>query len=207
MGENQEKKQMAQGEENNLSQEQQSVNHESELEQKSENHESELEQKKEDVQESLEEQIESVRNENKTLNDRYLRLMAEFDNYKKRTSRDYERMVETANERLMLELVEVRENFERALKAGMQGGEFQSFLEGMELIFSKFIEILKKHGLEAFGEQGEPFDPQVHDALMKVEKEQIPEDHIGEVFEKGYKLNDRVIKHAKVIVSSGAPGE
>ncbi|MFP4013163.1 MAG: nucleotide exchange factor GrpE [Chitinispirillaceae bacterium] len=146
----------------------------------------------------VKEQLEEVR-------DRHLRLMAEFDNYKRRTGRDFERLIESANEKLMLEFIDVRENFDRALKAGESGGEFQSFFDGMKLIYSKFNDILSKNGLEAFAEPGESFDPQIHDALMKSPHEEIPEDHIAQVFEKGYRLKNKVIKHARVIVSSGAP--
>lgn len=136
--------------------------------------------------------------------DRYLRLMAEFDNFKKRVSRDYERLVESANEKLVGELIEVRENFERALKTGQDTGESNSFFDGMKLIFAKFDAVLEKSGLEPFGAAGEAFDPQLHNALMKVPNESVPEDHIVEVFEKGYNLKKRVIRHAKVIVSGGA---
>jgi molecular chaperone GrpE len=135
--------------------------------------------------------------------DRYLRLMAEFDNFKKRVSRDYERLVESANERLMVELIEVRENLERAVKAGEECNEVKTIHEGMKLIFTKFNDVLLKNGLETFGAVGEPFDPKLHNALMKRPNDTVPEDHIIEVFERGYFLKKRVIKHAKVVVSSG----
>jgi molecular chaperone GrpE len=136
--------------------------------------------------------------------DRYIRLMAEFDNYKRRVSRDYERMIASANERLMLDIIDIRENFDRAIKSVATGeGETGNFVEGMKLIYSKLDDVLKKHGLEVFAEEGEAFDPQYHDAMMKVAHDTIPDDHIVQVFEKGYRLKGRVIKHAKVIVSSG----
>jgi len=138
--------------------------------------------------------------------DRYLRLMAEFDNYKRRTAKEYERLVESANEKLLLEMVDVRENFYRALKAGESGGDFAPFFEGMKLIFAKFDETLTGNGLSVFAETGEAFDPAVHDALMNAPHAEIPADHIAEVFERGYRLKDKVIKHARVIVSSGADG-
>jgi molecular chaperone GrpE len=135
--------------------------------------------------------------------DRYLRLMAEFDNFKKRVSRDYERLVESANEKLIGELIDVRENFERALKAGESATDPKAIYDGMKLIYSKFDAILDKNGLEPFGKPLEVFDPQLHDAMMKVPSDTIAEDHIVEVFEKGYNLKTRVIRHAKVIVSAG----
>jgi molecular chaperone GrpE len=138
-----------------------------------------------------------------SMSDRYLRLMAEFDNFKKRVSRDYERLVESANEKIMIEMVDIRENFDRALISGEKTSDYQSFFDGMKLIFTKFDGVLHKHGLEPFGAVGDIFDPIIHDALMKTPSENIPEDHLADVFEKGYRLKDRVIKHAKVIVSSG----
>lgn len=140
------------------------------------------------------------------LNDKYLRLMAEFDNFKRRTAREYEKLVEGANERLILEIIDVRENMERALKTGETlPAESQGFLTGIKLIFDKLENILKRQGLEVFCEKGDEFNPELHDAMIKVPHAEINEEHIAEVCEKGYKLKGRVIKHAKVMVSSGAP--
>jgi molecular chaperone GrpE len=149
--------------------------------------------------------LEDLKQQLENQSDRYLRLMAEFDNFKKRVSRDYERLVESANEKLMGELIEVRENFERAIKTDEKCSDPTSIFEGMKLIFAKFNDVLTRNGLEPFAAAGEPFDPQLHDALMKVPSVDIPEDHVVEVFEKGYNLRKRVLRHAKVIVSSGMP--
>jgi molecular chaperone GrpE len=149
-----------------------------------------------DTAEDLKQQLEAQ-------SDRYLRLMAEFDNFKKRVSRDYERLVESANERLMAELIDVRENFERAVKSSEQCTDLKSISDGMKLIFTKFDNVLQKNGLTSFGTTGEPFNPQLHDALMKIPNDTIPEDHIVEVFEKGYTLKKQVVRHAKVVVSGG----
>ncbi|MDR2728784.1 MAG: nucleotide exchange factor GrpE, partial [Chitinispirillales bacterium] len=92
--------------------------------------------------ERISETIEDVKKELDSSRDRNLRLMAEFDNYKRRTAKDFERLVENASEKLILELVDVRENFERALKAGETDGEQASFYDGMKLIFTQFIEVL-----------------------------------------------------------------
>lgn len=148
--------------------------------------------------------VEDLKKQLEAQNDSYLRLMAEFDNFKKRTNRDFERLIETANEKLVGELVEVRENLERAVKSGEQCRDAGTLLEGMKLIFEKFDSILTKNGLAVFGKAGEKFDPQLHDALMKIPDAKIPDDHIAEVFERGYTLKKRVIRHAKVVVSSGA---
>jgi molecular chaperone GrpE len=157
-----------------------------------------------DEQTEQEQPGESLQDQLSAAQDKYLRLMAEFDNYKRRTSREYERLVEAANERLMVEIIDVRENFERALKAGKEKSEFGPFFDGMKLIFSKFEDVLQKAGLEVFAEPGDLFDPEIHDALMKTPHQSIEEGHIADIFEKGYRLKGRVIKHARVIVSDGA---
>lgn len=141
----------------------------------------------------------------KASQDKYIRLLAEFDNFKRRTSREYERMVESATEALMLDLTEVRENFERALKAESESHDKAAFVEGTRLIANRFNDILGKHGLEAFAEEGEEFDPVVHDAMLKAPHADIEEDHISQVVERGYRLRGHVIKHARVIVSAGPP--
>ncbi len=153
------------------------------------------------------EPVVTLENELNEQKDKYLRLMAEFDNYKRRTSREYERLVESANERLILDIIEVRENLERALSMADEKHDFTSFLEGMKLIFNKLDAILGKNGLSVFTEVGDVFDPAIHDAMMKTPHDKIPEDHIIQIYEKGYKLKERVIKHAKVIVSAGASGD
>jgi molecular chaperone GrpE len=150
---------------------------------------------------------EALRDELKEQKDRYIRLMAEFDNYKRRTGKEYERLVELANERLMVDIVEVRESFERALIMTDKNKNFDTFFEGIKLIFNKFDDILKKNGLSVFTEVGDEFNPEIHDALMKSPHEKIPEEHIVQIYEKGYTLKKHVIKHAKVIVSSGKPEE
>jgi len=147
--------------------------------------------------------VDVLENQLREQNDKYLRLMAEFDNYKKRTSRDFDRLIASANEKLISEFIEVRESLERAVKAAEECGDAKTLAEGMKLIFSKFEEVLSRNGLKPFGAAGEPFDPQLHDALMKTADETVPEDHIVEIFEKGYTLNTRVIRHARVVVSSG----
>jgi molecular chaperone GrpE len=116
-------------------------------------------------------------------------------------------MVESANEKLMTELIHVRNTFELALKHGETSTDYLQLFEGIKLIFTKFDAVLTGNGLTSFGVAGEPFDPSLHDALMKMPHADIPEDHIADVYEKGYRLKDRIIKHARVIVSSGKPPE
>lgn len=164
-----------------------------------------VESKKKKEPEEESDPVEALKEELEEQKDKYIRLMAEFDNYKRRTGKEYERLVELANERLMLDIIEVRENFDRAIHMADENNDFSTFLEGMKLIFNKLEESLKKNGLSVFTEVGDEFDPEIHDAMMKTPHDKIDEDHITEIYEKGYKLRNHVIKHAKVIVSDGKP--
>jgi molecular chaperone GrpE len=132
---------------------------------------------------------------------KYLRLLAEFHNFRERTAREYDRIVQGANEKLILQLVEIRENLERALQSYESNND--DLLKGVLLIYQQFDQVLKSNGLEIFGETGDRFDPQFFDALMVSPHPQIEADHVAEVFQKGYKLKGQVIRHARVIVSSG----
>jgi molecular chaperone GrpE len=164
-------------------------------------------QNSDDAREKDLEKIEDLESKVAASNDKYLRLMAEFDNFKRRTAKEYQQLIEQANEKLMKDIIEIRETFERAFKSHTEGADLKPFLDGMKLVFSKLDGVLQKHGLEVYSEAGQEFDPQLHDAMMNSAHEQIPEHHIAEVLEKGYKLRGKVIKHSRVIVSSGKPAQ
>jgi molecular chaperone GrpE len=163
------------------------------------------EQKENNERQKNKETIEQLKSQVDAANDKYLRLMAEFDNFKRRTAKEYQQLIEQANEKLMKDIIDVRENFERAFKAHHKGADPAPFMDGMKMIFTKLDNVLHKHGMEVYCEPGQEFDPQLHDAMMKTAHDKIPENHIVEVVEKGYKLKGKVIKHARVIVSSGKP--
>jgi molecular chaperone GrpE len=137
-----------------------------------------------------------------SLNDKYLRLLAEFENFKRRSAKESERLIEAANGQLIKDLIEILENFKRALKSNEHG---EKFFKGMTLTHSRLNAILQKHGLEVYAEPGDKFDPELHDALMRAPHKSIPDSHIIDVLEEGYKLKEKIIKHAKVVVSSGKP--
>lgn len=147
--------------------------------------------------------ISSLQNDIDLWKDRYTRIMAEFDNYKKRSAKEYENMIKLASKNLMLDVVEVRDNFERAMDMVDEKHDLNSFVDGMKLVLSKLDDNLKKNGLEVFGEIGDEFNPEIHDALMQSESDEFEEGIISQIYEKGYKLRGVVIKHSKVIVSSG----
>jgi len=135
--------------------------------------------------------------------DRNLRLMAEFDNYRRRTAKEQLELIETANGKLLEKLSEVQDNFERAFASENKAQDLEAFEKGMQMIYNQFAKILTDAGLEQIDPTGAEFDPNCHEALMQQPSETVPEGHVVTVFQKGYKLKNKILKTAKVIVSSG----
>ncbi|MCK9183541.1 MAG: nucleotide exchange factor GrpE [Fibrobacteraceae bacterium] len=136
--------------------------------------------------------------------DKHIRLMAEFDNFRRRTAKEQIELIETANAKLLGKLSEVLDNFERAEHPdNNKQKDFDAFAKGISMIHDQFAKVLSDAGLTQLDPVGEPFDPNVHEALMNQPSEKIPESHVVQVFQKGYKLKNKLLKTAKVIVSSG----
>ena len=136
-------------------------------------------------------------------NDRNLRLMAEFDNFRRRSAKEQLELIETANGKLLEKLSEVQDNFERAFASENKAKDLEAFEKGMQMIYNQFAKILTDAGLEQIDPTGAEFDPNMHEALMQQPSETVPEGHVVTVFQKGYKLKNKILKTAKVIVSSG----
>lgn len=136
--------------------------------------------------------------------DRYLRLAAEFENYKKRTARQFEQMTIQSAERIITPLLEVVDNFSRALEAAEKSSDFDSLKKGTELILQQIKAVFDREGLEEIPAVGEPFDPNLHEAMMQVESDEHDEGIIVQEIIRGYKLKGRVIRHSRVAVSKGS---
>ena len=154
-------------------------------------------------QESTESAEEVLKAELAAANDRNLRLMAEFDNFRRRTAKEQLELIETANGKLLEKLSEVQDNFERAFASENKAKDLEAFEKGMQMIYNQFAKILTEAGLEQIDPTGAEFDPNCHEALMQQPSETVPEGHVVTVFQKGYKLKNKILKTAKVIVSSG----
>ncbi|MEP0827927.1 MAG: nucleotide exchange factor GrpE [bacterium] len=135
--------------------------------------------------------------------DRYLRLAAEFDNYKKRIARQYEEMVRAANEEVLLQLLELADNLRRGLDAAEKTTEVESLRKGTELIYQQMNELLKRFGVETIAAVGEKFDPNWHEAVMQIPSEKYDEGTIIQEITSGYKRHGKALRHSKVVVSSG----
>lgn len=132
------------------------------------------------------------------LKDQVLRVQAEFMNYKKRVERDRAELVQFANEKLIIELIAVLDNFYRALATEK---EHDNFFEGMELIFQQLSKVLEDNGVEEFTADGEEFDPNLHHAVLMEESEELESGKVIETLQRGYKLNGKLVRPAMVKVA------
>lgn len=140
----------------------------------------------------------------KSLNDKYLRLAAEFDNYKRLAQRDQRDQIRFGNEQLLKELLPVVDNLERAIKAAKDGGSGSSLVQGVDLTLKQLNGALGKFGVQSIPTVGQPFDPSGHQAVASVPSAQVPERHVVDEFQRGYRLHDRILRPAMVTVSKGA---
>lgn len=133
-------------------------------------------------------------------NEKYVRLMAEFQNYKKRVAKEKSDIREYATEKLVMELLPVLDNFERALAASAEDDP-AGYAKGMELIFTQMVTELQKSGLAEVEAEGQDFDPTKHNAVMTEENEELESGKVSKVLQKGYALNDKVIRPSMVAVT------
>ena len=146
------------------------------------------------------EQMEQLAKMVSDASDKYLRLAAEYDNYRKRTTKEKENTYADAKADTVKEFLGVLDNLERGLAQFDEGDPHR---QGMELICRQFLAVLEKLGVTRIEAQGQPFDPQKHDAVMHVEDENVGENTVVEVLQQGYQLGDKVLRFAMVKVANG----
>ncbi|HIJ64516.1 MAG TPA: nucleotide exchange factor GrpE [Candidatus Hydrogenedentes bacterium] len=145
----------------------------------------------------------ALTSERDELRDQLLRLRAEFDNFRKRMAREAERVRKTAAEALLLDVLPVVDHLELALEHA--GGGNGALAEGVAMVLEQFHAVLKRNGVEPIPALGEAFDPNVHEAVMQMASEDVPQDCVMQEFQKGYMLGGMVLRPSKVVVSSGPP--
>ncbi len=146
--------------------------------------------------------LEQLKRENETLKDNALRVQAEFQNFKRRTEKEKTDIYKFANERIILELLGLMDNFDRAIESISKEEESQkSVLEGVGMMRKSLYELLQREGVQKIEALGEEFDPNLHHAVMTEEKEGCDSDIVIEEFQVGYKLGDKVIRPTMVKVS------
>jgi len=150
---------------------------------------------------SADSQEKSVQEELQIYQDKYIRLAAEFENYKRRAQRDQSDAIRYANESLLKNLLSTLDNLERAIQCGKDAGASGSLLEGVELTHKQFLETIEKLGLRQVSSAGSLFDPNMHQAVAQVESETVAPNTVVEEFQKGYFLHDRILRPAMVTVA------
>lgn len=129
-------------------------------------------------------------------------LKADFENYKKRMTREKEEFAKYANEKLVLEILNVLDNLERAIEASKTSvGNNENLLEGVEIIYKQLLSTLEKEGVKCIKAQGEIFDPYLHECVMTESTDRYDEDAVIQEIQKGYKIDSKVIRHSKVKIA------
>ncbi len=149
----------------------------------------------------LKERLGKCEEQNRELEDRLLRLAAEFDNYRKRTAREFGSLVKMANENLILKLLGTIDDFCRAVNSDEAKKDFKGFCDGVEMIYAQLWEVLSGEGVEEIKSIGQKFDPNFHEAIGEIDSDEYEEGMVAGETSKGYSLKGRVIKPAKVLVA------
>ncbi len=157
------------------------------------------EEKLDETQEALNE-IARLNDELSAQNERFLRLAAEYDNYRKRSEKDKISTYNDAKAKTIAELLPIADCLERAIESSQEADA--EYLKGLEMLKEQFVSTLTKLGVEAFGEVGDSFDPEMHNAISHVENEALGENVIAQVFQRGYRFGEKIIRHAMVSVAN-----
>lgn len=144
-------------------------------------------------------EVEQLKAELANMNENYLRQVAEFDNFRKRTAKEKQDTYSYALMKCITEFLPIMDNFERALACETQDTEYK---KGVEMIYTQLTEMLKKLGVSEIEAEGKPFDPALHNAVSQKEDDSFGENIVCQVFQKGYQLGDKVIRHAMVVVAN-----
>ncbi len=149
---------------------------------------------------------EDLKRQVETSRDQLLRKAAEFENYRRRNENELATIIRNANEGLIVALLPIVNDFVRSLAQGKDLPASDGFYRGVELIYNKLMRLLEQQGVVPFDSAGKPFDVGYHDALLQVPRADVPPHTVVEEVERGYLMHDKVLRHAKVIVST-APDE
>lgn len=153
----------------------------------------------ETAEETPEDKIKALEEAAAADKDKYLRLLAEYDNFRKRSVQEKLGAFADATAKAALEVISVIDNFERAMAADCTD---ENYKKGVEMIYGQFTEVIKKLGVEEIDALGKEFDPNLHNAVSQVEDESLGENVVSQVFQKGYRLGDKVIRTAMVVVAN-----
>jgi len=164
----------------------------------------EKEKREQTLLEKVHAEVEAKANDAAEAHDKWLRLAAEFENYKKRMQKEKSDLMQFGNEGLLRAVLPILDNLERAIDHGKKMNENGTLLQGVEIILRQFLAILEKFGVKPVAAMGESFDPEKHEAVSQAESDQEPNRVISEL-EKGYLFHERLLRPAKVVVSKALP--
>lgn len=154
-----------------------------------------------DCEENPESRIKALEQEKNELSDRLLRTMAEFDNYRKRVTREKEGLVKYGTERIACEILPVVDNFERALEQSNHTTDLGPVVDGLAMILKQLLTALEKFEIKPFNSIGEQFNPEIHEAMAQQEHPDYEDNTVVEQFQKGYMLGEKMLRPARVMVS------
>ena len=154
----------------------------------------------------LEQKLEEAEAEAKSAHDRFLRVSAEFENFKKRTRREVDDFRKYANEALIKELLNVVDNLERAMESSIEAKENNQLLEGVDLTIKEILKIFEKFNVKPIEALEKEFDPAVHQAVLQEPSEAYPDNTVIREFQRGYTIHERLLRPAMVVVSKAAEG-
>ena len=154
-----------------------------------------------------EQRAEQLVRENEELQDKFVRLMADFDNYRKRASKEKSDVIQFGNEGLLKDILPIIDNIERLLTYSYGEGSWKSFQEGIELVLAEIGKTLAKYGVEPIEALGKVFDPNIHQAMQRSETDEVEANTVVEVYEKGYLYRGRLLRPSLVVVAVAPKGE
>ncbi len=151
--------------------------------------------------EALRGELEQLRNDAQESRDHYLRVLADFDNFRKRQRDEVMRRISIAREELLINLLPIIDNFQRALQSAEQQHSYESLVEGVSLTLRQILDMLSREGVQPIDSVGQEFNPEFHEAVMRTETDDYPEGTIIEEFERGYTMDGKVLRPSRVRVA------
>lgn len=171
----------------------------SKVESKAKTENTNKEEVKENKEKELNEQLSKVKDELEDIKDRHTRLIAEFDNLKKRSAKEREGLYNSIISDIMSSLLPVIDNLEKAVEAETQDEEYK---KGIELVLKQFKDVLTANGVKEIEAVGQPFDPELHEAVSMIQDENLGEKVVAQEYRKGYMIGNKVIRHSMVVVAN-----
>jgi len=151
--------------------------------------------------EQLQQEVDKARSEAKAHQEQYLRTLADMENLRKRTQREKEELAKFANENILREILPVIDNLERAVEHAGQTASSEGLLEGIQMTLAQFSQVLDRFGVKAVDALGQPFDPNLHQAMGQLETSEFPANTVAQQMQKGYQLNERLLRPAMVMIA------